>query len=444
MAKHSLPDNFDDDEDELDEQRAGEFDDDFSAELDAELDAEWAAALGADWDQGDDEEIDDEDEPAGEEGLLREQFLGDGYRVVDLAELAALDAAKDDQPNLPPPTRSLEEMLYDLLNDEDELPAQELALLSALSRADQERVHSVWMQVPLKRRSATTLSVLALAEQWIDLDFGAFFRMALDDTDATVRQLAIEGMWDEGAPDLLGNFIHLLETDADPGVRAAAAQALGPFVLQGELDELDAARAMRAEQVLMTVLVNTREPSVVRCRALESIAYSGEVGVRQLIEEAYYAPDEELRLSALVAMGRSADVRWRRLARAELTNPSPAMRAQAAFACGELEARSALPDLLRLLLDKDETVRFAAMLALGHIGGRRARSALQIIATGPNPIDAFAASEALEEMDYYDSEVARLTPLFDETAAEDDEWDERSGWEEDAEEDDDDDLGEYA
>ena len=78
------------------------------------------------------------------------------------------------------------------------------------------------------------------------------------------------------------------------------------------------------------------------------------------------------------------------------------------------------------------------------IGGRRARSALQIIAGGPNEIDAFAASEALEEMDYYDSEVARVTPLFDETAAKDDEWDERSGWEEDAEEDADDDLGEYA
>ena len=67
--------------------------------------------------------------------------------------------------------------------------------------------------------------------------------------------------------------------------------------------------------------------------------------MRQLIEDAYYSPDESRRLSALVAMGRSADVRWRRLARAELTNPDPAMRAQAAFACGELETQACTPRL---------------------------------------------------------------------------------------------------
>jgi hypothetical protein len=186
----------------------------------------------------------------------------------------------------------------------------------------------------------------------------------------------------------------------------------------------------------MTVLTDGREPALVQSRALESIAYSGELGVRQLIEDAYYSPDETRRLSALVAMGRSADVRWRRLARAELTNPDPAMRAAAAFACGELEARAALPDLLQLLLDRDQTVRLAAMFALSHIGGSQARSALQTIVEQGDDVESYAAEQALEEMDFYTSDEAAATPLFDESES-GNTWDQAQDW------DDDDDLGQY-
>jgi HEAT repeat protein len=185
----------------------------------------------------------------------------------------------------------------------------------------------------------------------------------------------------------------------------------------------------------MGVLTDAGAPIPVKARALESIAYSGELGVRQLIEEAYYSPDEMQRLSALVAMGRSADVRWRRLARAELTNPDPAMRAQAAFACGELEARAALPDLLRLLLDQEQTVRLAAMFALSHIGGKEARAALQAVVEGDDEVEAYAAEQALEEMDFYASSAAAAMPLFDESEAPG-EWDGELDQ-------DDDDLGQY-
>jgi HEAT repeat protein len=233
--------------------------------------------------------------------------------------------------------------------------------------------------------------------------------------------------------------VQLLQSAEDVELRAAAAAALGSYILDGELEELDAALAMRAEQALMAVLADGREPAVVKSRALESIAYSGELGVRQLIEDAYYSPDEARRLSALVAMGRSADVRWRRLARAELTNPDPAVRAQAAFACGELEAKSALPELLQLLLDEDQAVRLAAMFALGHIGGARARDALQTIVETGDEVEALAAEQALEELDFYTSVEAAAIPLFDESEA-GDEWDPASDWDEDEE---DDDLGQY-
>jgi HEAT repeat protein len=204
-------------------------------------------------------------------------------------------------------------------------------------------------------------------------------------------------------------------------VRAAAATALGSYVLAGELEELDNALAMRAEEALLAVHTDMTVPLEVRRRALEAIAFSGEAGVRQLIEDAYYSPDEPMRVSALFAMGRSADIRWRGLVRAELRNPSPAMRAEAAIACGELEARAALDDLLDLLGDRDENVRLASIFALGRIGGPDASDALEMIAAGDNAVEAEAAEQALEEMQFY-AEVNAF-PLFDESQDEEEEWD---------------------
>jgi HEAT repeat protein len=277
----------------------------------------------------------------------------------------------------------------------------------------------------------------------LDLDFGGFLRIAVDDSDSIVQRFAVNGLAEEGASvDLLGRYVQFLVAADDMDLRAAAAAALGSYILDGELEELDAAMAMRAEQALMAVLTDPQAPAHVQAPALESIAYSGELGVRQLIEDAYYSPDEIRRLSALVAMGRSADVRWRRMVRAELTNPDPAMRAQAAYACGELEAKSALSDLLKLLSDREQQVRLAAMFALSHIGGPQARNALQSVQATGDEVEAFAAEQALEEMDFYAGVEAASTPLYDETADEsdDDDLDDRPDWDDDGQ---DDDLGQY-
>jgi HEAT repeat protein len=211
-------------------------------------------------------------------------------------------------------------------------------------------------------------------------------------------------------------------------------------VLAGELDELDAALAMRAEEALLAILHNEEEPIAVQARALESIAYSGETGIRQLIEDSYYSPDEEMRVSALIAMGRSADTRWRGLARAELQNPSPQMRAEAARACGELEAKKAEADLLELLSDEEQNVRLAAIFALGRLGGNKAREALRVLAQGDDATEAEAAEMALEEMLYVTSDED-MTLLDDSGADEGDNLD-FAPWDT-ADDFDDDELGAY-
>jgi HEAT repeat protein len=151
---------------------------------------------------------------------------------------------------------------------------------------------------------------------------------------------------------------------------------------------------------LLETLRYAGEELEVRRRAVEAIAYSGEVGVREIIEAAYYDEDEKMQASALFAMGRSADPYWWKLLLQELDNPNPELRFEAARACGELEASSAVPQLAQMSLDDaDREVQEAAVWALGRIGGRKARQALEACYESDDEALSQAAAEALDEMD---------------------------------------------
>ncbi|MEZ4734915.1 MAG: HEAT repeat domain-containing protein [Caldilineaceae bacterium] len=343
----------------------------------------------------------------------------------------------EDRAGLPDPRFTVRELLQHLVSRTETITGQDLFALSDLSRQDAALVRQEWPLISADQRKLLVQSLVELSADDIDWQLRRFLRVALEDPDETVRRYAIEGLWEETDADLLGPLIQLLHHDQSERVRAAAAGALGAYVLAGELDELDAALAMRAEEALLSILHNPEEPLAVQARALESIAYSGEAGVRQLIEDHYYSPDEALRVSALIAMGRSADTRWRGLARAELQNPSPQMRAEAARTCGELEAKRSEADLLELLLDEEQQVRLAAIFALSRIGGARAREALRALAAGEDAVDAEAADVALEEMLFYANDEG--IPLLDDEGADEEDWD---PWEI-GDEFDDDELGSY-
>lgn len=361
-----------------------------------------------------DDSLDDED--------LRRlaEALGDEFEVVGPEDEGDLETAFIVQTIMP--TVSLEDLLNRLIHQEGVPPLEELYALSDLSLQGADLLRRRWERIPVQRRRAVVAELVALADDDLFLLLGRMLRVALSDSDAQVRQTAVKGLWEDGQPDLIGPLVQLLHNDPEIGVRAAAATALGGFVLAGELEELDTALAMRAEEALLGILTDTAQPLGVRRRALESIAYSGEAGVRQLIEDGYYSPDEAMRVSAVFAMGRSADVRWRGLVRAELQNPSAAMRAEAAFACGELEAHGALNDLLALLDDLEPAVRRAAIFALGRIGGSDARDALEAVMLSDHGEEAEAAEQALEEMAFYADPEA--VSLFDESEDEDAEWEE--------------------
>ncbi len=306
------------------------------------------------------------------------------------------------------------EVLLTQLREEGDLPrTQELIALSDLSLADIRRVQEAWGKISDARRLHVVQTLVEESFTNLQVQLGRLLRLALTDSSPEVRILAIRGLWEDRDGDLVGPLIHALNNDLHEAVRAEAAEALGVFVLAGELDELSPALAMRAEDSLLAVLHAEMEPLTVQARALESIAFSGETGIRDLIEDCYFSPYDEMRAAALRAMGRSADVRWRSTVQAELASPEAEMRAAAARACGELEARDALEDLIELLGDDNRPVRMATIFALGRVGGRRAREMLNAMSESEDADEAQAAATALEEALFYGD--AEAIPLFDET-----------------------------
>ena len=211
-------------------------------------------------------------------------------------------------------------------------------------------------------------------EHNIEFDFNAIFRQALDDEDADVRATAIVGLWEDERADLIGPLLRLLKGDPDEQVRERAADSLGRFILAGELGDVEMPSAFAVQEALLQVYSDPNESVNVHCHALESLAYSSDDAISDLIEAAYFARDERLTLSALVAMEHSADTSWESILLRELESPRPELRFEAAQACGSLELAQAVHTLGEMAeTDEDPEVRAIAIWALGQIGDTEAR-----------------------------------------------------------------------
>jgi HEAT repeat protein len=305
-----------------------------------------------------------------------------------------------------------EKVLLHLSKTEERLITQHLYALSDMTHEQFERLREVWPGIELGRRRSVIRNLVELAEHSFEVNFDPIFLLALADEDSEVRTAAIDGLWENEDQALIGPLVHLLRADESPAVRAAAAIALGRFVLLGELEEIDRAPAMLAEEALLETIRHAEEELEVRRRAVEAIAYSDEAGVRGIIEAAYYDEDEKMQASALFAMGRSADPYWCKLLLKEFDNPNPEIRFEAARACGELEASSAVSRLAQMAFDDpDREVQEAAVWALGHVGGREARQAIEACYESDDEFLSQVAADVLDDMDLLGDNIS--IPLYE-------------------------------
>jgi HEAT repeat protein len=274
----------------------------------------------------------------------------------------------------------------------------DLADISDLSRSQLAEFQAAWHDLSPSRRLELITVMVEQAEANIHLIFHAALRACLTDGDPQVRRLAIEGLWEDERVSLVPTLSGLLAHDPSADVRSAAATALGRFVLLGVLGDIAEEPARQAEDALHLAWERSGEPVSVRRRVLESLAPTDTADLHVLIGDAYYSDNEEMRQSAIFAMGRSANPRWNKIVLAELNSREPAIRFEAAEAAGEMAIRAAVQPLTQRLDDPDKDVREAAALALGKIGGPAARRALEALAEGDDERLAEAAVEALEEL----------------------------------------------
>jgi len=278
------------------------------------------------------------------------------------------------------------------------LTSADLYALSAPSSAETRLFRQHWPGISTRRRQSIITLLVDSAEANFELDFNALLRVTMEDEDEQVRASSLKGLWEDDRPTLIEPLVRILQHDTAVAARAEAASLLGRFLLMAELDEMAPRYAVPARRALVRVIHDRDEHVQVRRRAVESIAYLTEDFVQDIIAAAYESSHESMRISAVFAMGRSADTIWADTVQTELSSDNVAMRYEAARACGELEVKETVSALIRLVSDPDREVQTAAVGALGHIGGQRARHVLERCCRSEDDALRSAAEDALGEL----------------------------------------------
>lgn len=301
------------------------------------------------------------------------------------------------------------DIVLDQIRETAEMPPQaSLYYLSSLGKRERARLGEAWPELPVELRERMVRRLTEMAEADFELDFGAVFRLGLEDENPEVRAVSIEGLWEDQDVRLVPALAERLRQDENVTVRAAAATSLGRFVLLGELQKIRPQPHTLAYETLLACCQDPEECQEVQRRAMESLSYADNQTVVGLIREAYDAPGEKMRISAVFAMGRSADTRWADQVQQELFSPNPALRYEAARACGELQLSESVDRLEELMEDVDIEVQEATLWALGQIGGHKARQILESYCEAENEALRTAAEAAMAELQFLHGDLSEL------------------------------------
>jgi len=293
----------------------------------------------------------------------------------------------------------IEGTIADLGNSSKPLSSSRLAKLSNLNAEDLGLLEQVWTTIEPKRRRQIVSRLVELAENDFELNFDSIFKNCLGDEDAEVRSKAIEGLWENEEPSLINPLINLLGQDSSEKVQAAAATALGKFIMLAEHKKLRSSHVSKVCQALLAAIGDKSKPVEVKRRALEAISPVSLPQVERAITEAYQSHNPKLRVSAIYAMGKSCNPSWLPILLKELGSADTEMRYEAAGACGELGEEEASPPLIKLVNDPDIELQLAAIRALGKIGGTEAKNCLEQCVDDPGEAIQLAAEQALRELE---------------------------------------------
>jgi HEAT repeat protein len=296
--------------------------------------------------------------------------------------------------------RSFSEIVEALGSDEH-LSIPLLYRLTDLTPEQLDSFCGAWMHVDDERRRVVVRHLADISEENFQVDFSEIFAFCLTDNSSAVRMASLDGLGDSDRTALIEPIVELMLNDPDDQVRALAAATLGHYVLMSEWQQIPESRIKPAIRALLDVLNDPVMDKSIRRAALESIGPATHPKVSQHIEEAYDSADLQLQLSAMFAMGRSADSRWLDIVIDEMDSPIMDMRVEAARAAGMIGSTEAVSELSNLVLDEDLEVRQVAIAALGQIGGPVASGILDELAADPDMADLNEVIlEALDELQW--------------------------------------------
>lgn len=261
---------------------------------------------------------------------------------------------------------SFQDALTELIATEP-LPIHLVYRLSDMSNSEMEELRERWSDATDDRRGAIARHMADISEEDFVVHFGRVFRFLFDDPDPGVKIAALDGVWDSTDTGLIAPIVAMLESDSDTAVRAAAARALTHFILLAEWGEIEQDDVSPAIDALIETYQATENPPEVRGAALEAASPAHHPEIPGMILEAYESSNEGLQLSAIFAMGNSADERWVPMLLDELENPDHAIRAEAARAAGAIGHPDAVSILAEMAQDDDLELATAAIIALSQI-----------------------------------------------------------------------------
>lgn len=254
-----------------------------------------------------------------------------------------------------------------------ELPTESsVAVLSDLDRDDAAQLAGRWPSIVPELRVGIIALAVDLATNDVQKDFQRLAYIALEDPVPGVREAGLYSLNDIGGRETAARIAAVLEKETNAGVVAAAASAAGPYVLQHELGQLDAATGDRLVAALRQHAEQDDLPEEARGPVVEALGAYQAPWVDELIRDAYSRDERTSQLSAIVAMGRSANEEWLEYLEEQLHTDDAELRQRVVEACGEIAAEDAVEMLAPLLDDDNIEVVSATLNALAEIGGEDA------------------------------------------------------------------------
>ncbi len=261
-------------------------------------------------------------------------------------------------------------------------PEDDDVLVYGLSSLTDEQIESlmpVWQGLDADYRHLILQMLTDEIQSNYELSYDQLALQGLADTDERIRRTSIELLVTSEDPSHIRLLLHHAAQDGATLVRVDALRGIAAFCRDGGYESLSQAH-VRQIQALAQARVGAALESEERGAALELLA-AIDAASTQLIRDAYQSGDSGLKVSALVAMGYTADAdEWRDIVLHELEHGNLYTVREAIRASGALELTEAVPVLARLLDDEDIDARETIVWSLGEIGGKESMRILNALA----------------------------------------------------------------